>query len=168
MRIKTKFLLSCLVISASLAMSACAANPPEPANFTVEMTEFAFDPALIEVQVGQQVTLNLVNKGNLEHELMIGRDVVYEDNRPNGFAKDLFQVGGVSPEISGGVTPEASMDDSHLLDHSGTMVVVPANDTASITFNVTRQMLGEWEIGCFSQQGVHYDAGMAGKFIVNR
>jgi uncharacterized cupredoxin-like copper-binding protein len=28
-------------------------------------------------------------------------------------------------------------------------------------------MVGEWEIGCFSQDGVHYDAGMKGTFVVS-
>jgi hypothetical protein len=27
-------------------------------------------------------------------------------------------------------------------------------------------MLGEWEMGCFELDGVHYDQGMVGTFIV--
>jgi hypothetical protein len=28
-------------------------------------------------------------------------------------------------------------------------------------------MVGEWEIGCFSLDGVHYTSGMKGTIIVN-
>jgi uncharacterized cupredoxin-like copper-binding protein len=28
-------------------------------------------------------------------------------------------------------------------------------------------MVGEWEMGCFEQDGVHYDAGMKGTLVVN-
>jgi uncharacterized cupredoxin-like copper-binding protein len=27
-------------------------------------------------------------------------------------------------------------------------------------------MVGEWEIGCFEQEGVHYDAGMHGPLTI--
>lgn len=40
-------------------------------------------------------------------------------------------------------------------------------DQASIIFTVTEEMLGEWEMGCFEQEGVHYDAGMKGKVTVS-
>jgi hypothetical protein len=36
-----------------------------------------------------------------------------------------------------------------------------------VTFTVTEEMVGEWEIGCFLLEGVHYDSGMVGKFIVS-
>jgi uncharacterized cupredoxin-like copper-binding protein len=35
-----------------------------------------------------------------------------------------------------------------------------------LTFNVTEGMVGDWEMGCFEQDGVHYDAGMKGPVTV--
>jgi hypothetical protein len=31
---------------------------------------------------------------------------------------------------------------------------------------LSRKMVGEWEMGCFAQAGVHYTAGMVGKLVV--
>jgi hypothetical protein len=51
--------------------------------------------------------------------------------------------------------------------HSGFMVLVPAaKDTYTMSFTVTEDMLGEWEIGCFLLDGVHYTSGMAGTLTV--
>ena len=51
--------------------------------------------------------------------------------------------------------------------HSGFMVTVPAaKDTYTMSFTVTEDMLGEWEIGCFLLDGVHYDSGMVGTLNV--
>jgi uncharacterized cupredoxin-like copper-binding protein len=136
----------------------------EPVSYTIEMSEYAFTPADLEVQVGQQVTLNLVNQAQLEHELMIGRRIDYADNRPNGYQEDLFAVAGIQPEISGG--SPSKMDGGHMHDNPGTMVVVQPEDQASLTFTVTDDMLGEWELSRFSQEGVHYAAGMQGKMVV--
>lgn len=149
-----------------LALVACARPTVEPVSYTLEMNEYAFTPADLEVQVGQEVTLNLVNQGQLEHELMIGREVEYAENRPNGYQEDLFAVAGVEPEISGGSTSEMDLTSEHMHDNPGTMVVVQPENQASLTFTVTDDMLGEWELGCFSQDGVHYAAGMQGKLVV--
>jgi hypothetical protein len=52
--------------------------------------------------------------------------------------------------------------------HAGFMVVLGAGGRGTMTFNVTEGMVGEWEIGCFEQIGVHYDAGMHGPVKVSR
>lgn len=38
--------------------------------------------------------------------------------------------------------------------------------TASITFTVTEVSIGEWEFGCFEEDGAHWDDGMKGTLIV--
>ena len=144
--------------------TACGRSASEPVAFDVELSEFAFSPSTLQAKVGQEVTLNLVNTGGVEHELMIGREVNLVDNRPNGFHSDLFEVGNVDPEINGGTFRQGG-GEGHA--HGGTMVVVQPGEQATIRFRVTRAMLGEWELGCFSQQGTHYDARMAGEFVVS-
>jgi uncharacterized cupredoxin-like copper-binding protein len=58
-------------------------------------------------------------------------------------------------------------DTGHGVSHTGFMVVLPEQgDKATITFTVTKDMVGEWEIACFSQDGVHYNAGMEGTFAI--
>lgn len=154
-----------IVLFIILVLAACTAQRPEPVSFTVEMTEYAFNPASIEVQVGQEVTLELVNLGTLEHEIMFGRNVMMMENRPAGYQEDMFAVGGVEPQVD---MMAGEMGEEEEEGHTGFMVVLPkTGDMASLKFVVTQEMVGEWEMGCFEQDGVHYDAGMKGRFIVN-
>jgi hypothetical protein len=57
--------------------------------------------------------------------------------------------------------------DDHM-DHSSFMVSIDAGSemTHSITFTVTEEMIGDWEIGCFLLQGVHYTSGMTGTLTI--
>jgi uncharacterized cupredoxin-like copper-binding protein len=89
------------------------------------------------------------------------------NSRPDGYEQDMFAAADTDPMVMGG--QEDSMDmGGHGSDHTGFMVIVPnGSEKATVTFTATRDMVGEWEIGCFSQDGVHYDAGMKGKFVVS-
>jgi len=157
-----------LLLITSILLAACAQQTPEPVTYTIEMSEYAFSPDTIEAKVGQQVTLELVNKGTLTHEIMFGRDMMMMENRPDGYQSDIFQRANVEPQVTmmqGGMGDIG--DSGHGAGHSGFMVVLPkTGDKATLIFTVTNDMQGEWEIGCFSQEGVHYDAGMKGKFVV--
>ena len=148
---------------------------PEPVNIEIEMTEYQFSPGTLELSVGQETTLTLVNKGALEHELMIGRQMQMTDNKPAGYHVDMFEQAGIEPEVVQAehtVNDEADMqENAHGNDthggHTGFMVNVPQGDSeATVTFTVTETMVGEWEMGCFLLEGVHYKAGMKGKLVV--
>lgn len=155
-----------LVVAVTGLLAACGGGQPgEPVSFDVEMSEYTYTPSTLQVKVGQEITINLSNSGVLEHELMIGRQVAYQDNKPNGFEVDLFATAGVEPEIVGGVASGKSSGE-HMHENPGVMVTIPIGGTGSIKFIVTKDMVGEWEMGCFSQDGVHYTAGMVGKLIV--
>lgn len=126
---------------------------------TIEMTEYSYTPSTLNLQVGDVVTLKLVNEGSLEHEIMFGREVVSENGRPNGYETDMFTSAGVEPMVSGG-------EMSHSHDHEGHMVVVAPGKESTMAFTVTEKMVGEWEMGCFLLSGTHYDSGMQGKVVV--
>ena len=152
-----------LLIAFGLFFVACSRKPPEPVSFTIEMSEYAFEPDTIEVKVGQEVTLELVNMGQLPHELMFGRQVMMMENRPNGYQVDMFASAGVEPEVMM-MEGEAHGEEE---GHAGFMVLLEkSGDKATMTFTVTDDMVGEWEMGCFEQEGVHYEAGMVGKLVV--
>lgn len=186
------FLLTGIV---ALILAACSTPTPEPVNLTIELSEYAFSPNEIELQVGQEVTFKIVNVGALEHEIMFGREVNMMDNRPNGYVTDLFESVGIEPMVMMEASSEMEMEDEHEEgeddhsddegehaegedmheeeggheDHDGFMVFLPAgDDTATVSFTVTEEMVGEWEIGCFELDGVHYDAGMVGKLTVRK
>jgi plastocyanin len=185
-------LILLVVVLSGLILAGCASKTPEPVSFTIDMTEYAFSPETLEVEVGQQVTLNLVNKGQLPHEIMFGRDVVMVNNRPSGYEHDMFDEAGVEPMVMGmeedehmgeedeqmGEEDEHMEGDDHEEDehadesdlaHEGFMVLLKeTGDQGTISFTVTEDMVGEWEIGCFELDGVHYDAGMVGTFVVTQ
>lgn len=157
-----------------LLMASCSSSPGK-IELTIDMDEFSFSPQDLEFQVGQEVLLHLTNVGALEHEIMFGRDVEYEDGQPHSYESDMFEMAGVEPEVSI-VKGDHPVADEHTEDemgteeehgHGGFMVEVPpGEDEYTISFTVTEDMVGEWEIGCFDQNGVHYTAGMVGSLTV--
>ena len=173
-----------LLATIPLILAACSSQaPPEPLEMTINMAEYEFTPPDLEFQVGQEVTLHLTNSGALEHEIMFGRDVMMTDGMPNGYMVELFESTGVEPVV----TVEKSEDGEHEEDehmeadehdegdhmdeeehaHSGFMVKVPVtHDIYTMSFTVTEDMAGEWEIGCFLLDGVHHISGMAGSLTV--
>lgn len=178
-----------LVVGIALFLAACGSQaPPEPLELTIDMTEYSYTPQDLEFQVGQEVTLHLTNSGALEHEIMFGRDVMISDGLPNGYMVDMFESAGVEPVVSIEMVEEEHIEgdehmeeeehsegDEHTEDehsegehaHSGFMVQVPVtHDVYTMSFTVTEDMVGEWEIGCFLLDGVHYNSGMVGKLIV--
>lgn len=178
---KSARLLASLTLLA-LTVAACSqTTAPEPIAITIEMTEYAFAPSEIEVQVGQQVTLILDNIGQLDHEMMIGRNVHFTGaGVPESYEIDFWHVGGVTPEVTGGGLmmqhgeEDAEEMQGHDMSTMGSpdaeaplMVFQPVDsDSTTVTFTVTPEMVGEWEIGCFELNGVHYTAGMVGKLVV--
>jgi uncharacterized cupredoxin-like copper-binding protein len=48
----------------------------------------------------------------------------------------------------------------------GFMVMREPGEEATITFTVTADQVGEWEMACFEDKGSHYDAGMTGTITV--
>ena len=94
----TLFVITSLV---TLVLAACGSKAtPEPVTITIEMSEYAFAPNEIELQVGQEVTFNLVNVGQLDHEIMFGRDTMMMDNRPSGYIMDMFESSHVEPMVA--------------------------------------------------------------------
>lgn len=193
-----KKLVPWILLGIVILLTACAPATPEPLELMIEMTEYAYNPENIELRVGQQVILHLINTGQLEHELVIGRNLSTTDNRPNGYQVDFFESAGVLPmvEFSDEIVMDESKEDAghthqeddpksedansevveshaheeadaHEHEHAGFLVALPqGSQEATLTFTVTEDMVGEWELGCFVEDGLHYDAGMHGILIV--
>lgn len=187
---KRLILISLLGIFTLLA-AACSGGGPQGArpdssgNLTIlqedsEGGNMKFSPNSIVLTVGQRVRLVLENKGQKNHEFMIGRAVVYNPaGEPDGFKEDFFgpmadqvkaQTGmGAMLVMDGKVMQGMDMSGGNTagMDHPGWMVM---NNTGSgqtvIEFTVPESAVGEWEMGCFQDKGSHYDDGMRGKVIV--
>ena len=90
---------------------------------------------------------------------------VIEGTLDGAAEQDMFEAGGVEPEVHQEGEPEHEHDEEM---HEGFMVALPEDGTGTIKFTVTEGMVGKWEIGCFEQDGVHYDAGMKGSVNITQ
>lgn len=196
---KTRLFTALVVLAAALfALTACGSSA-QTVEIRIDMTEFAYAPSTLELKVGQEVTLTLINVGALEHELMIGRELMQMDGMADGYMVDFFEFAGVEPVVTLPAGMEAEHADEegdehgedhgddhsdadtdehgedHGDDHSdadtaehahdGFMVTVqPGGEEVTVTFTVTEEMVGEWEIGCLYSG--HYEAGMHGTLII--
>jgi len=149
----------------ALILAACGGGNPEAVSYDIDMAEYSYSPEKLNFKVGQEVTLNLINSGQLQHEVMFGREMIKMDNRPAGYMVDMFEAAGVKPEVTQVGEPEQEHEEEM---HSGVMVALPIDGTAKMKFTVTEEMLGDWEMGCFEQDGVHYDAGMTGMVSITQ
>lgn len=178
---ETEWRIGLIAAAVALVATACgggdsAVTPDEDGVIIIEMSEFAFSPGDIKVKVGDTVTIKLNNVGDKEHEWMIGREVESEEGFPNGFHVNFFDdmmglevmpmdaaMGMPDMEMDGDDSTMEGMDDD--MGH-GFMVMRMPGEAATITFTVTEDQIGEWEMACFEEDGAHYDDGMRGTFIV--
>ena len=108
---KRLFVIGMLLFA--FVIAGCGGSPG-PVEYTIEMSEFAYSPNTIELQVGQEVTLNLVNNGALTHEFMVGQESVKnEDGQFIQYEQDFFI--SVDPVVSG-VGEVHDMSDSEHMD----------------------------------------------------
>lgn len=180
----------------ALLLGACGGGGETVADggeVTIVMTEYEFEPSEIHLTPGTTVTFVVSNEGEKDHEFMAGREVSIEDGIPHGFDTDFFEtvenlevdppdaleasmegmdMGEESMEDTGSdTTMHAEDEDDHSEDEEehtdmGVMVVREPAQTARITFTVTEASVGEWEYGCFEEDGAHWDDGMKGTLIV--
>jgi len=111
-----------------------------------EMEEMAHDEEMADGEVEEMDHDEEMAEGDMEHDM-------------EGMEHDMV-------ETSFGALQRPEMD-----AHAGLMVMfdptmIPANEVTTITFTVPEDKVGEWELGCFQEQGQHYDDGMRGTLIV--
>lgn len=155
-----------VILGMSLFLSACAPGGGGPLSITLSMEEYRFDPAQIQVKAGQEVRLTLVNKGKEPHELMIGRNVVTHEGRPAGFAQDFFEGIPVKAERGGKPIDVKELMEEEEEAHGFMVALEPGEEPVTLIFTVPRDKVGEWEMGCFENEGTHWQLGMQGKWIV--
>ncbi len=183
-----------MILTVSMLAAACgsggdggqasgAGGDPD-AHIRVNMTEYGFGSDVIEVRAGQTVEFLLKNSGDLDHEFMIGREVtVAMDGMATGFGHDFFEglmptvdppevgmvMGSMEIEMDTDGHDDGSMDmdtDGHDDGHHGFMVTRLPGETARVTVTIPADAVGEWEIGCFQDKGVHWDSGMRAILVV--
>lgn len=63
-----------MVVLFSILLAACGGGSKAATTLKVEMTDFAFSPSEVSVPAGQEITLELSNKGAVEHEWVIMKE----------------------------------------------------------------------------------------------
>lgn len=78
------------------------------------------------------------------------------------------QVNHLSEEVrSYSYTPSSRLEGQEEGSaRSGEPEVREPGQNATITFTRTSDSVGEWEIGCFEEEGAHWDDGMQGTLTV--
>ncbi len=174
------FLLTLLVLYALLTPITRLARA-ESNTIQITVGEFYFRPQTIQIKVGQEVNISLINEGKIEHEFMIGRGV--EEGKSHmemsnehereyshlekadnlhsevskRFEKDFFEGIEVVAQTEGGA--EFMSVPGH-----GTMVRLKPESKATITFTVPTDRKGRWQMACFLPG--HYESKMKGEVIV--
>ncbi len=112
-----------LIVLGALAivLAACGGNEDGPggasAELTVELTEFAFDPAEVSVPAGEEITVTVNNVGSVEHNWIVlarGTRIAEESEIPDdlaGFA--LVASETLDPGSSATVTFTATSGDAY-------------------------------------------------------
>ncbi len=126
----------------------------------IEMGEFYFqveghernEP--IVLLAGQKYEIVFANVGMMEHEVLIGRDVVLAEGMPDGYEVNLLDA--IEVDVVG---------EGWEVGTSGFVEVeLEAGETVVLHFTLPDEAIGTWEIGCFIPG--HYQAGMLAPFVV--
>jgi len=125
-------------------LSACSRGPT-PLEVTMQASEFRFDPATVEVQAGQQVTVMMQNMGTVEHDFVIQEIPVEQMASESDAEGEGHSMGEMGTEMEPAV-------------HMGAM----AGMSDSVTFIPTKP--GTYEFFC--AVAGHKDAGMVGTLTV--
>ena len=157
-----------VVVMVSIFMAACGGGsaPAASNDVTIEMTESKYTPNSFQVKAGEQVTINLENKGEKEHEILFGRNVKIEEGIPAGFEEDIFDHDPSQVQASGSEGfHEGSPEE---IAEEGYHVELEPGATGTLVFTIPASKAGEWEIACFIDDGQHYEDGMKGTFTVQQ
>lgn len=100
----------CLVVGLGLVAAACSSMPAgEPATtLAVEVNEFAFAPAALEVTASQPVELVLTNKGALAHDFSILEFPTEDTARPAGGVDHDMGAVEALPDVHAAAAAEQS------------------------------------------------------------
>ncbi len=175
-KVKGRVSLALFGILLLLILAACGTGGGEATGteFTLQLSEYKFSPGTIRVQAGQEIRVTLKNVGQKDHEWMVGRGMKEMEGAPAGFEEDFFHEVQVKAFRDGQeVDPESLMGEGMEMggmggeDH-GFMVRLSPGEEVTLVFTVPEEAAGEWTMGCFEDDGQHFEEGMKGKFIVER
>ncbi|MBI4348337.1 MAG: cupredoxin domain-containing protein [Elusimicrobia bacterium] len=167
MRAFMSVLATAAVVAAACGGGGGAAAPS--GAVTIKGTDYAFSPDTVRLKVGQEVRITFRNDGEKDHEMMIGKGVKMMDGKPDGYQTWFMQGMQMRFERDGKAIDAMGAMGGDMDEPSdiGMMLVDKGASPVTIVFTVPDKV-GEWEMGCFEDNGTHYDQGMKGKVIVEK
>ena len=158
--VRRTWIVGMAVVVLGLAALGHAQVTDERVVVRIEMGEFYFqvegqernEP--IVLLAGQRYEIVFANVGMMEHEVLIGRDVVVEDGIPDGYEVNLLDA--IEVDVVG---------EGWEVGTSGFVEVeLEPGETVVLHFTLPDEAIGTWEIGCFIPG--HYQAGMLAPVVV--
>lgn len=146
-----------VVAAAAVAVSGSVLAATKPERIQVVMTDYAFTPNQLTLQVGKTYEVVLINRGSSEHEFLVGRGgriAAAEEGGEEGFKENFFGGIDVTVEFEGGMLGTAELEE----------VEVEPGHEVTLTFTVPAGKQGAWEMACFVPG--HYELGMHGSVTV--
>lgn len=146
---------------------AAAANKVH--QVTLIMKEFLFEPATVQLKVGEEVALTIRNVGKVKHEWSAGQDVVTGQDE-KGYRKDLVAI--LKPRVTGkaydlekvSATKSNEAKEGETTKGLSSEIDVEPGGVATLHFKVPASAKGEWGMGCFIPG--HYESGMKGTLVI--
>ncbi len=159
-RVPLPRMILAITVCGMMAVPAARLVAADVHSVTLVMREYRFEPATIQLNVGEEVELTIRNEGKSTHEWLVGSGLVKEPDG-KGFQKDRFallkpaKIGRqYSPEWAGlGSTAEP-------IPRISSGVRVESGGEVTLRFVVPASARGEWQMGCLLS--AHYETGMKG------
>lgn len=182
-----------VAVAASALWAAAQAPMLGPNEYRIVMDDYLYSPDRLSWRSGDTVTVTIIDRSSSRpgkpHEIMFGRRPLREPGpfgpiQGDGFEEQLLS-GSTINIIGGDRVTMVMADTARLIGVDPTSLMVPGMDmsgqpmqmgmdfmavldpggTLTFSFKVPARP-GEWEFGCFQQDGQHYLNGMKGVLTV--
>lgn len=153
-----------VVASVAIGCSGDKSVAPGVRVIEIQMVDSKFIPDVIDVKVGETVTLRFTNNGAIRHEAVIGDEVTQIANEQqmqqllNETTIPITPATEAAPQSAHGRAARSPAARAHPGMSTANMVSVEPGTTGEITFTFTKP--GTLLMGC--HEPGHYAAGMVG------
>lgn len=154
-----------IVLATTVTVTACAGAAT--GDVTISSAEFSFKPNALRWKVGQQIRITLTNDGQKAHEWVIGRSPMSMPGMARTFSEQFFTGVDVKFERDGRTADPSTVWMTEMGPDERSVALPIGTPRIDVIFTVPDKP-GEWEMGCFEDDGAHYDDGMKGKVTVER
>lgn len=154
-----------IILAAAVSIVACGGGGAT-GDVGISSTDFAFKPNALRWKVGQQLRITLANEGQKDHEWVVGKTVMSMPGMAKTFNDQFFAGVDVTFERDGKPADPSTVWMKEMGPDERSVALPAGTSPVTVIFIVPNKP-GEWEMGCFEDDGAHYDDGMKGKVTVD-